>query len=977
MAVSLLEQTRALVARLSSQCSSPDDFGSMSASIYDTAWLAMVQKSNGEETQWCFPQCFEYIMKHQLPSGGWVPYATPVDGILNTAAALLALRKHLRTCPENLEWLESSVKAEKALGEMLGSLDVETADQVGFEILVVQHIALLREEGVFLDSPNLDALRKVQQEKLAMLPPKSVHNAPSTLYHSLEALVGHIDFDQVSRWCEPNGSMMGSPSSTAAYLIYATSWDESAEAYLRNVLEKGSGQGNGSAPSAWPSSLFETSWAVATLLGADVAIANDDAETFKAYLQQALEIGQGTVGFAPGCLPDADDTAKAIITLCDLGYSPSIDGLLEAFETKDHFITYPNERNASFTTNCHVLISLLKITDCNFYISQIRKATVYVTSRAFVGDWRDKWNRSEYYAIMLLMKSYELLYGQPDLAREVFNSSPDLGDQIPILALDCLRRLLLQQETSGAWGGDTCEVTSYAVLSLASLLRLPWVQQVEVTSVVAAITRAKSFLVSHKDRWAHGHHLWVEKVYYAYDTLSEAYCLAASLVSEYPKPSQNAEPTDNPFILPQDILGQIKKAGNLIFRTPLMARVTKSVRSITEVQAGYYFSLLQRNPLSIFPRASNRKASYQIIIPLAFTACMAIDSHESLNPQLLQEMMVLSNLNFLVDEYMETAFDRDLADYKTARNLIENLFVKHSSSGEMRDSNASLLNIVTEKNRKPVPNGIKPPQQHSPAEATATLTRFIQYVLNHTAVRESPECYQDRLAFELRACILAHVTQAEDNHNYARQCSTASNGANKSAVTGNDIDPSFEFHNRVSPSQQYARPGRTFYNWVRSTSADHTSCPFSFIFFNALLYCATPHHRQSLFGRARTAYVAEDLCRHLSSLCRMYNDYGSLQRDAEERNLNSINFPEFAPLIRWRDGTAHGADDDNLSHAKAELLWVADYERRGVEMALDVLGQELQDDKQRHVVDGLRFFIDITDLFGQIYILKDVGLRNR
>lgn len=579
--------------------------------------------------------------------------------------------------------------------------------------------------------------------------------------------------------------------------------------------------------------------------------------------------------------------------------------------------------------------------------------------------------------MMLLMKSYELLYGQPDLVRALFSSSPDLEDQIPIIALDCLQRLLLRQESSGAWGGDTCEVTSYAILSLASLLHLPWVQQVKLASVLSAIARAKSFLVLHRDQWAHGHHLWIEKVYYAYDTLSEAYCLAASLVSEYSEPSPNAELTDNPFVLPQDILDQIKRAGYLIFRTPLMVSVTKAVQSIAEVQAGFYLSLLQRNPLSIFPHASNRKASYQIIIPLAFTACMAVSGHESLNPKLLQEMMILSNLNFLVDEYMEGACDRALADYKAARNLIENVFVKHSSSGEVRDSNASVLNIVAEKSQNPVQNGIKPAQQDSLAEITATLTRFVEYVLNHAVIRKSPECYQDRLALELRACISAHVTQAEDNHNYMRQCSTASNGANTSAVIGNDIDPSFRSHNEVSPGQAYARPGRTFYNWVRSTSADHTSCPFSFVFFNALLYCATPHHRQSLFGRSRTAYVAEDLCRHLSSLCRMYNDYGSLQRDTREWNLNSINFPEFAPLFLSRDGPAHVADDNGLSRAKAELLWLAEYERRGVEMALDVLGKELKDGKGRYVVDGLRFFINITDLFGQIYVLKDVGLRNR
>ncbi|TRX93456.1 hypothetical protein FHL15_005731 [Xylaria flabelliformis] len=960
MSASLLEQAQSLVERLASQCSDANDFGSMSSSIYDTAWLAMVQKMNSEEVEWRFPECFEYIMKHQLPSGGWESYATPVDGVLNTAAALLALRKHMRTCPENIDWLERSIKAENALGKMIDSLDVETADQVGFEILIVQHIELLQAEGVSLETRNLEKLRKIRQEKLARLSPKSVHNALSTLYHSLEALIGHIDFDQVSRWREPNGSMMGSPSSTASYLMYATSWDETAETYLKNVLEHGYGKGNGSVPSAWPSSLFETSWIVSTLLEANIPVADESARTIRTYLQQALEKGDGRIGFA-----------KAIIALCDLGYTPAVDGLLGAFETKNHFITYPNERNPSFTTNCHVLISLLKINKSTLYISQIRKAALHLTSVAFAGDWSDKWNLSEYYPMMLLMKAYELLYRQPELAIELFKSSPHLEYQIPIITLDCLRRLLLQQEISGAWGGDACEVTSYAILTLASLLRLPWVHQVEVTSIVAAVTRGKAFLVLQRDQWTCGRHIWIEKVSYAYDMLSEAYCLAAALISVDPAFSNIIPTTDDLFLLPKEIHDQIQRAGHLIFRTSLMTNVPKAVQSVAEVQAGYYLCLLQRNPVSIFPQAADRKASYQVIIPLAFTACMVVEKHQSLNLNLnlLQEMMNLSDLNFLVDEYMEGAMDKDF-DYKAARSLIENLFVKNSSSRQAEDISGNLSRIAAKEIPEPVPSRAASAQQASLSDIRTTLTRFVSYVLNHAAVQASPECYQDRLAFELRACLLAHVTQSEDNYNYMRQCDPTANEHTTHGATDHDIYACVKSRNELAKPKEHTRLSRTFYNWVRSTSADHTSCPFSFVFFNSLLYSATIHHKLDLFGKSRTAYVAEDLCRHLSSLCRMYNDYGSLQRDVKEKNLNSINFPEFVP--HFSDGTGH----DNLSYAKSELLWVAEYERRGVETSLNILANELADGNQRHIVDELRFFINITDLFGQVYVLKDVGLRN-
>jgi hypothetical protein len=52
---------------------------------------------------------------------------------------------------------------------------------------------------------------------------------------------------------------MGSPSSTAAYLMHASVWDDEAEAYLRKILKYSAGRANGSVPCAWPTSVFEVS----------------------------------------------------------------------------------------------------------------------------------------------------------------------------------------------------------------------------------------------------------------------------------------------------------------------------------------------------------------------------------------------------------------------------------------------------------------------------------------------------------------------------------------------------------------------------------------------------------------------------------------------------------------------------------------------------------------------------------------------
>lgn len=143
---------------------------------------------------------------------------------------------------------------------MLQDWDVLSSDQVGFELLVVQHLRLLRQQGIEIDFPQLNQLKELYDGKMAKLPIRGIEEAPSTLYHSLEALVGHIDFDRVRRWLEPNGSMLGSPSSTAAYLMNISTWDDRAEEYLAAAIRYGTGDRDGGVPSAWPTTIFDITW---------------------------------------------------------------------------------------------------------------------------------------------------------------------------------------------------------------------------------------------------------------------------------------------------------------------------------------------------------------------------------------------------------------------------------------------------------------------------------------------------------------------------------------------------------------------------------------------------------------------------------------------------------------------------------------------------------------------------------------------
>jgi hypothetical protein len=88
-----------------------------------------------------------------------------------------------------------------------------------------------------------------------------------------------------------------------------------------------------------------------------------------------------------------DDTAKGLEALhyLDQGDSVSVDGLIQTYEATEHFITYPGERNPSFSANCNVLILLLVRDDRAQHVPQIAKVTQFLTRSVFEGQVKEKW----------------------------------------------------------------------------------------------------------------------------------------------------------------------------------------------------------------------------------------------------------------------------------------------------------------------------------------------------------------------------------------------------------------------------------------------------------------------------------------------------------------------------------------------------------------------------------------------------------
>ena len=96
-------------------------------------------------------------------------------------------------------------------------------------------------------------------------------------------------------------------------------------------------------------------------------------------------------------MPDADDTAKTILTLQLLGRDTvSPEEMINAFSQTNHFRTYSAERTPSFSANCNVLKALLYTSEPDKYEDYISKAAEFLCNTWFSGTIKDKWVRRAY-----------------------------------------------------------------------------------------------------------------------------------------------------------------------------------------------------------------------------------------------------------------------------------------------------------------------------------------------------------------------------------------------------------------------------------------------------------------------------------------------------------------------------------------------------------------------------------------------------
>ena len=252
------------------------------------------------------------------------------------------------------------------------------------------------------------------------------------------------------------------------------------------------------------------------------------------------------------------------------------------------------------------------------------------------------------------------------------------------------------------------------------------------------------------------------------------------------------------------------------------------------------------------------------------------------------------------------------------------------------------------------------------------LSLYLSTMLSHPAVQKAALEDQQFFQAQLQQFLLAHVQQARDNMRFSRQ----------------KVQQSTKHDHPAMDIQIFQNPGRSFYGWVTTTGARSVSALMSFAFLTCLLgaYTRKGSRTAKCFDTAYLQYLAEDLSAHIANMSRLYNDWGSLDRDLRECNVNSINFPEFADTSsngqhlevgeKRKEERSNDYEQDRKRRSKAELLTLAEHERRQMEGVMEALTQALEDKvstRYRKIASGLRLLTDVAKLYGDMYLIKDLS----
>lgn len=957
--------------------------GSLTCSVYDTAWVAMVIKNVEGQRRWLFPSSFEYLLINQKHDGGWQTSSSDADGILNTLAALLAFCRHIGyplqlTLPEDLSYKKD--RAIYFLETKFSKCDVESTITVRLQPFFSRLLHMLEQEGIYFSFPGKEGLmhergRKMLNQNLAML----YSNVGASAAHNLESRVGEVDVNRVGHH-KVCGSMMASPAATAAYLMGCSNWDDEAEAYLHHIVSNGVGTSTGGVPSKFPTTVFEVTGVLSVLLDNGFTpqdLGTQALDNAAGFLSECLQLESGVTGFAPYVESDADNTAQAISTLCSLGRNISPQGLIARYETRESFKTYTQDRNPSFRTNCHVLQSLLDLLPGNsLQIPQIEKCVSFICSMWWTTNGRledqsvsgrvstklqkanpCQQNTSANYPIMLMTKAFMRLV---QVWEQGFIPVPDdqsTRDKVIISLFQALTRTLQGQNSDGSWGsGPRCETTAYAIITLAKLVSLSSAPRIKMQTV-QAIKNGREYLSKNYLPFSEPELVWTGKTTSGSSTLHQAYILAAL---QAPIPKQHSGPTlESHFEIP---LAKVTIQTKYYGRQAWFANTPEWLIQAALIEGDLFLPQMKDVRYAIFPSDSLPEDQHFGHIPFMWIAANSVEN-KLIGAEFLYQMMILSVLNRQFEEYMENVVGEVFAGCMfEIEDIIRSIFLEL----EMYSKDQCFCGDSDEVSRSSTATTI--------SDVRSVLYRFVSHILNHPYVLKASTHDQAQLICELQSFLLSRVSQL-------------SNG------------------------------GSTEGGQTAKIPTDQTVHPYTFAFLTCIVgnqgLSGGVGLRKDFLETPEQSFLAADLIRHVSITSFMASNgegqqtttpptqaiprstsFGSSEqsfdRSASSASTASSFYGEegFSPVSPVSSASSTSSGSPSVSkfpgrsfslpfqptsvapEQSLQLTRLLRHERRSLKLCLDSLREAGVD---RPTANVLKLFVDFTELSERIYSDSNIG----
>ncbi len=958
--------------------------GSLTCSVYDTAWVAMVIKNVDGQRRWLFPSSFEYLLSNQQHDGGWQISSSDADGILNTLAALLAFCSHIGyplqlTPPEDLRLRKD--RAIYFLEAKFSKCDVESTITATLQPFFSRLLQMLEQEGIHFSFPGKEVLmhergRKTPNQSLAAL----YSNIRTLATHNLESRVGEVDFNRVGQH-KICGSMMASPAATAAYLMGCTSWDDEAEAYLHHIVSVGDSKSAGGVPSKFPTTVFEVTRVLSTLLENGFTpqdLGSRALDNAAGFLHDCLQLESGVTGFAPYIESDADNTAQAISALCLLGRNVSPEGLIIRYETRENFKTFTQDRNPSFRTNCHVLQSLLDLLPGNNQqIPQIEKCIRFICSMWWTTNGQiedqsvsEKFSSNSYeancyrqntslnYPVMLMVKAFMRLIRVWEQGFIPVPNDPSIRDKVIISLYQALIRTLQSQNKDGSWGsGPRCETTAYAVITLTKLASLSSAPRVKMQSTLA-IKNGRDYLSKNYLSFSEPELVWTGKTTSGSSTLHQAYILAAL---QAPVPKQHAGPTiESHFEIP---LAKVTIQTKYYGRQAWFANTPEWLIQASLVEGHLFLPQIRDVRYAVFPSETLADDQHFAYIPFMWISANSVGKR-LVGAEFLYQMMILSVLNRQFEEYMVNVVSETFAGCMfEIEDIIQSIFQELEMYSKDQCFCGDHGNDISRSSTATTISDVR-----------SVLYRFISHILNHPYVLMASTHDQAQLICELQAFLLSRVSQLS-NHGNTEGLQPAKAPSDQTAhpytfafltcIVGNQglgggVGLRKDF--LETPEQQF----------LAADLIRHMSI-ISFMSSNAEEQQTTAppmqaKPRSTSFGSSHRSFD-----RSVSSASTASSYYGeegfspvspvSSVSSASSGSPHAGKFPGRSSSLPFQSNSA-------ASEQSSQLTRLLRHERRSLKLCLDSLQEAGVD---RSTASVMKLFVDFTELSKQIFSDSNIG----